>query len=68
MRRRVGVLFATTVLISIVLGACSRCMASEEDDKKAAIHVLAHELACQTYDFDKLDSLHTAVSRGMEES
>jgi hypothetical protein len=68
MRRRVGVLFATTALISVVLGACSRCMASEEDDKKAAIHVvLAHELACQTYDFDKLDSLHTADSRGMEE-
>ena len=61
--------FATTVLIFIVLAGCSICMASEEDDKKAAINVvLAHELACQNYDFDKLDSLHTADSRGMEES
>jgi PDZ domain/SnoaL-like domain len=69
MQRRVGVLFATTVLISIVLAACSTCTASEEDDKKAAISVvLAHEQACQMYDFDKLDSLHTADSRGIEES
>ena len=69
MRRRAGVLFATTVLISIVLGTCRICVASAEDDKKAVIHVvLAHELACQTYDFDRLDSLHTADSRGMEES
>jgi hypothetical protein len=68
MRRRVGVLFATTAVISIVLVACNICMA-EEDDKKAAIKVvLAHELACQNYDFDKLDSLHTADSRGMGES
>jgi hypothetical protein len=44
-------------------------VASAEDDKKAVIHVvLAHELACQSYDFDSLDSLHTADSRGMEES
>ena len=69
MQRRAGMLFAATVLFSIVLAACSICMASEADDKKAAIDVvLAHELACQTYDFDKLDSLHTADSRGMEES
>ena len=69
MRRLVGVLFAKTVLISIVLGTCRICVASTEDDKKAVIHVvLAHELACQTYDFDRLDSLHTADSRGMEES
>jgi ketosteroid isomerase-like protein len=47
----------------------SACTASEEDDKKAAINaVLAHELACQTYDFDKLDSVHTPDARGMEES
>jgi len=69
MRRRSGMHFATTVLIFIVLAGCSICMASEEDDKKAAINVvLAHELACQNYDFDKLDSLHTADSRGMGES
>src|SRR5580704_11175670 len=69
MQRRVGVLFATSVVISVVLTACSTCTASEEDDKKAAINVvLAHEQACQTYDFAKLDSLHTADSRGIEES
>jgi hypothetical protein len=69
MQRRVGVLFATTVLISIVLGACKTRTASEEDDKKAAINVvLAHEQAVQTYDFDKMDSLHTPDARGIEES
>jgi hypothetical protein len=69
MHRRVGVLFATTVLLSFVLAACRTRTASEEDDKKAAINVvLAHEQACQTYDFDKLDSLHTPDSRGIEES
>ncbi len=69
MQRRVGVLFATTVLIFFVLAACRTRTASEEDDKKAAINVvLAHEQACQTYDFDKLDSLHTPDSRGIEES
>jgi hypothetical protein len=69
MQRQVGMLFATAVLLSIVAGACSRCMGSEADDKKAVINVvLAHEQACQTYDFDKLDSLHTADSRGIEES
>src|SRR6202046_921644 len=68
MQRQAGVLFATTVLIFCVLAGCRTRTASEEDDKKAAIDVvLAHELACQTYDFDKLDSLHTADSRGMEE-
>jgi ketosteroid isomerase-like protein len=69
MQRRVGVLFAITVLISIVLGACETRTTSEADDKRAAINVvLAHEQACQTYDFDKLDSLHTPDSRGIEES
>lgn len=69
MRRRAGVLFATTALLSFVLAACKARTAPEEDDKKAAIAVvLAHELACQTYDFDKLDSLHTPDSRGIEES
>jgi len=69
MRRRVGMLFATAILISVVLGACETRAASEEDEKKAAINaVLAHEQACQTYDFDKLDSLHTPDSRGIEES
>jgi len=69
MQRRVGVLFAITVLISIVLGACGTRTTSEADDKRAAINVvLAHQQACQTYDFDKLDSLHTPDSRGIEES
>jgi hypothetical protein len=27
-----------------------------------------HELACQTYDFDKLNSLHTPDGQGIEES
>lgn len=61
-------LFAT-VLIALVAGACRTHTASEEDDKKAAIAVvLAHELAYQTYDFDKVDALHTPDSRGIEES
>jgi len=69
MQRRVGVLFASTVLISIVLGACRTRTASEEDDKKAAINVvLAHEQAVQAYDFDKVDSLHTPDARVIEES
>jgi PDZ domain/SnoaL-like domain len=69
MQRRVGMLFAATITISVVLGACKTRTASEEDEKKAAINVvLAHEQACQTYDFDKLDSLHTSDSRGIEES
>jgi hypothetical protein len=74
MRRRVGVYFATAVLIISLLTACSTRTAPEEnknkdDDKQAAINVvLAHEQACQTYDFDKLDSLHTPDARGIEES
>ena len=69
MQRRVGMLFAAVILISVVLGASMTRTASEEDEKKAAINVvLAHEQACQTFDFDKLDSLHTADSRGIEES
>ena len=69
MQRRVGMLLATAVLISIVLGACKTRTASEEDDKKAAIAVvLAKEQAVQTYDFDKVDSLHTSDARVIEES
>ena len=69
MQRQAGVLFATTVLIFCVLAGCRTHTASEEDDKKAAINVvLAHELACQTYDFDKEDSLHTPDARVIEES
>jgi ketosteroid isomerase-like protein len=69
MQRRFGMLFATAVLTSVVLGACGPCAASQEDDKKAAINVvLAHEQACQTYDFDKLDSLFTPDAREIEES
>ena len=66
---RVGMLFATTVLILFVLAAGRMRIAAQEDDQQAAINVvLAHELACQTYDFDKLDSLHTPDARGIEES
>jgi ketosteroid isomerase-like protein len=69
MRRRAGKLFATTFLIFLVLAACKARTASEEDDKKAAISVvLAHEQACQNYDFDKVDSLHTPDARVIEES
>jgi hypothetical protein len=69
MQRRVGMLFATAILISVVLGAWETRVASEEDDKKAAIDaVLAHEQACQTYDFDKLDSLHTPDSMSTKRS
>jgi hypothetical protein len=65
MRRRVGVLYATTVLIFFLLAVWRTRSAAQEDDKKAAIDVvLAHEQACQTYDFDKLDSLHTPDARG----
>jgi hypothetical protein len=62
-------LLAATVLTSIALAAHSARMASEDDEKKAAINVvLAHELACQNYDFEKLDSLHTPDSLGIEDS
>ena len=44
-------------------------MDTSSDDKKAAIAVvLAHELAVQSYDFDKVDSLHTPDARVIEES
>jgi membrane-associated protease RseP (regulator of RpoE activity) len=69
MRRRIGALLATIILIFFVLGAWRMRTAAQENDKQAAIDVvLAHELACQTYDFDKLDSLHTPGARGIEES
>lgn len=69
MQRRVGVLFATVLLISIALSGCKTRTTSEEDDKKAAINVvLAHEQAVQRYDFDKVDSLHTPDARVIEES
>jgi hypothetical protein len=69
MQRRVRMRFAIAVLTSILMPACSARTASEEDEKKAAINVvLAHELACQDYDFDKLDSLHTPDARGIEDS
>jgi membrane-associated protease RseP (regulator of RpoE activity) len=69
MRRRVGVFFAAAFLIFFALAAWRTRTAAREDDKQAAINVvLAHELACQTYDFDKLDSLHTPDARGIEES
>jgi hypothetical protein len=57
------------VLGSIVLGACKTRTASLEDDKKAAIDVvLAHEQGVQTFDFDRVASLHTPDARGIEES
>jgi hypothetical protein len=69
MQRRSGVLFATTVLFFFVLAACRTRAAKEEEDKKVAINVvLAHEQAVQTYDFDRVDSLHTPDARGIEES
>jgi len=69
MQRRVGVLFATTVLIFFVLAACRTPNAPEVDDKKAAMEVaLAHEKAVQEYDLDKVDSLHTPDARVIEES
>ena len=69
MRRRVGVLFATTVVIFVVLTACRTRTAPEDDDKKSAINVvLAYEQAVQTYDFDKLDSLNTPDARSIDES
>jgi membrane-associated protease RseP (regulator of RpoE activity) len=68
MQRRVGIFFATTVLIFLVLAAC-RTRTSDEDDKKAAINVvLAHEQAVQEYDLDKADSLHTPDARVIEDS
>jgi hypothetical protein len=69
MQRRVGVLFATTVLIFFVLAACRTRTAPEEDDKQAAINVaLANERAVQENDFDKVDSLYTPDARVIEES
>src|SRR5271169_3630913 len=69
MRRRVGVLFATTVLMLFALVACRTRTPPEEDDKQAAINVvLAHERAVQEYDLDKVDSLHTPDARVIEES
>ncbi len=69
MRRRGGVLFATTVLIFFVLAACRTRTAPTEDDKKAAIDVvLGHERAVQAYDFDKVDSLNMPDERVIEES
>ena len=66
---KLGVLVATTILLSIVLSACATRTVSEEDDKKAAINVvLAHEQAVQEYDLDKVDSLHTPDARVIEES
>jgi len=69
MQRRDRMLLATAVLIPIVLGACKTRTASVEDDKKAAINVvLANVQGVQSYDFDKVDSLHTPDVRVIEES
>ena len=69
MLRRFRILFATTILTIFAIAACRTPAAPQLDDKQAAINVvLAHEQACQSYDFDKLDSLHTPDSRGIEES
>jgi ketosteroid isomerase-like protein len=64
-----AIVVLVVIAISVVLGACKTRTASVEDDKKAAINVvLAHELAVQAYDFDKVDSLHTPDARVIEES
>ena len=64
----VSVWFASAVE-SAAQSSAATGTASEEDEKKAAIAVvLAHEQAVQSYDFDKVDALHTADSRGIEES
>jgi ketosteroid isomerase-like protein len=69
MKRRVQVLFATTVMIFFVLAACRTRSAPDADEKQAAINVvLAHEQAVQAYDFEKVDSLHTPDARSIEES
>jgi hypothetical protein len=69
MKQRIRVLFAASALFFMSLCICKICAASEDDDKKAAIDVvLAHEMACQTYDLDKVDFLHLPDARGMEES
>ncbi len=69
MRRRIGVLLATIVLIFFVLGAWRMRTAAQEDDKQAVINVvLAHERAVQEYDLDKVDSLHTPDARVIEDS
>ncbi|MBV8144159.1 MAG: PDZ domain-containing protein [Gammaproteobacteria bacterium] len=48
--------------------AATREVSNEEEKKAAIAVVLAHEQAVQSYDFDKVDALHTADSRGIEES
>lgn len=69
MRRRVGALFAATVLIFSALGGCKTRTAPQEDDKQAAINVaLANERAVQENDFDKVDSLYTPDAHVIEES
>jgi PDZ domain/SnoaL-like domain len=69
MQRRVGLRFTTTVLIAMGLVACRTHTTSEQEEKKAAINVvLAHEQACEAYDFDKMDSLHTPDARVIEDS
>jgi PDZ domain/SnoaL-like domain len=69
MHRRAEILFAVTVLFSIVLGACTTRTAPVEEEKQAVINVaFAHERAVQDFDFDKVDSLHTPDVRVIEES
>jgi ketosteroid isomerase-like protein len=69
MQRRLGMLFATTVLIFFVLAAGRTRTAAQSDDKQAAINVaLANERAVQENDFDKVDSLYTPDARVIEES
>jgi ketosteroid isomerase-like protein len=69
MQRRVGIFFATTVLILIVLAAGRTRTAPQADDKQAAVNVvLAYEKAVQSYDFEGLDSLNTPDARSIDES
>src|ERR1700691_5497809 len=69
MQRRLGMLFAATVLIFFALAAGRARTAVQADDKQAAINVaLANERAVQENDFDKVDSLYTSDARVIEES
>ena len=69
MQRRLGMLFAATVLIFFALAAGRARTAAQADDKQAAINVaLANERAVQENDFDKVDSLYTSDARVIEES
>ena len=68
--QRISLVFATIILvIACALPALAARAAAQEEDKKAAEHVvLAFERAVQEFDFDKADSLVTPDARWIEES